>query len=81
VRPTSLAGPESQRAQLDNAEVLRIWREPGLGGRRRSVQEVADRFGVSATTMAALLERMGEKEATSASLRAGNGPNAQGVAS
>jgi hypothetical protein len=81
VRPTN-AGPEKQRVKLDNAEVLRLWRTPvpdGEGGEKRiSIEKMAERFKVSTTTMSAVLERMGEKAPTSASLRAGNGPQPQG---
>lgn len=76
-RPTSQAGPESQRVQLDHAEVLRLWRRRSKEG--LTVAKLAERFGVSTTTMSALLERMGEKPPTSASLRAGNGPAPQGA--
>lgn len=76
-RPGSQAGPESQRVRLDNAEVLRLWRARSREG--LTVAKLAERFNVSTTTMSALLERMGEKPPTSASLRAGNGPAPQGA--
>ncbi len=77
VRPGSLAGPASQRVQLDNAEVLRAWRAGQRTDPPMSIAALAARFSISPTTASALLERMGEKPATSASLRAGNGPNAR----
>jgi hypothetical protein len=70
VRPGSTAGPESQRVKLDHAEVLRAWRSGGY-----SIGTLAERFSVSATTMSALLERMGEKPPTTASMRAGHAGN------
>lgn len=82
VRPGQQAGPESQRVQFDSAEVIRTmrgWQAEHPGGPPLSINQLAIRFCVSPTTMAAFLERIGEKEPTSASLRAGNGPNTTGI--
>ncbi len=74
VRPGSQAGPESQRVQVDHSELLRTWRKGQRTDPPMSIGTLAARFEISPTTASALLERMGEKPPTSASLRAGNGP-------